>query len=154
MGEVGGSSPPRPTIQIASKYAAILTFPLSGISLKKPICQPFVNFTICGMAPQSGRHRLGYVESAALSRRRTCKTLQGCGRTGKSFLVSLRVRSSVGWNACLSRKRSWVRVPSLITLITSGDCHFSAFKGLPAKTDFVNQLSICLLSTCPVTGAL
>src|SRR5260221_14663820 len=28
-GEVGGSSPPRPTIQIASKYAAIFTFPLS-----------------------------------------------------------------------------------------------------------------------------
>jgi hypothetical protein len=29
-GEVGGSSPPRPTIQIISKYAAILTFPLFG----------------------------------------------------------------------------------------------------------------------------
>ncbi len=29
-GEVGGSSPPRPTIQITSKYTAILTFPLSG----------------------------------------------------------------------------------------------------------------------------
>ena len=29
-GEVGGSNPPRPTIQITSKYAAILTFPLSG----------------------------------------------------------------------------------------------------------------------------
>ena len=28
-GEVGGSSPPRPTIQITSKHAAILTFPLS-----------------------------------------------------------------------------------------------------------------------------
>jgi len=26
--------------------------------------------------------------------------------------------------------------------MTSGDCHFSAFKGLSAKTDFVNQLSI------------
>ena len=45
-GEVGGSSPPRPTIQIASKYAAILTFPLSGISVKKPICQLFANFRI------------------------------------------------------------------------------------------------------------
>ncbi len=36
-GEVGGSSPPRPTIkshhQIANKYAAIHTFPLSGIFL-------------------------------------------------------------------------------------------------------------------------
>src|ERR1700730_14844044 len=29
-GEVGGSSPPRPTIQITSKYAAILTFSLFG----------------------------------------------------------------------------------------------------------------------------
>jgi membrane protease YdiL (CAAX protease family) len=29
-GEVGGSSPPRPTIQIINKYAAILTFPLFG----------------------------------------------------------------------------------------------------------------------------
>jgi hypothetical protein len=28
-GEVGGSSPPKPTIKITSKYAAILTFPLS-----------------------------------------------------------------------------------------------------------------------------
>ena len=42
-GEVGGSSPPRPTIQIASKYAAILTFYLRGnISQKNnlpTICQ-------------------------------------------------------------------------------------------------------------------
>src|SRR6266404_9229318 len=44
-GEVGGSSPPRPTIQITNKYVAILTFSLSGISLKKPFCEPFVNFT-------------------------------------------------------------------------------------------------------------
>src|SRR5271167_3074781 len=29
-GEVGGSSPPRPTIQITSKYAVIFTFPLFG----------------------------------------------------------------------------------------------------------------------------
>src|SRR6266481_9602545 len=35
MGEVGGSSPPRPTIQIASKYAAIFTFsPFPGSSSK------------------------------------------------------------------------------------------------------------------------
>src|SRR5260370_21934087 len=42
-GEVGGSNPPRPTIQITNKYAAILTFPLSGnISQKTDlptICQ-------------------------------------------------------------------------------------------------------------------
>src|SRR6266478_4837888 len=42
-GEVGGSSPPRPTIQITSKYAAVLTFPLSGNISQKTnlptICQ-------------------------------------------------------------------------------------------------------------------
>jgi len=42
-GEVGGSNPPRPTIQITSKYAAILTFPLSGNIRQKTnlptICQ-------------------------------------------------------------------------------------------------------------------
>jgi len=42
-GEVGGSSPPRPTIQITSKYAAILTFLLSGNISQKTnlptICQ-------------------------------------------------------------------------------------------------------------------
>src|SRR5258706_12875599 len=42
-GEVGGSSPPRPTIQITSKYAAILTFPLIGALPQKtvlsPVCQ-------------------------------------------------------------------------------------------------------------------
>jgi len=41
-GEVGGSSPPGPTIQI-SNYAAILTFPLSGNISQKTnlptICQ-------------------------------------------------------------------------------------------------------------------
>jgi hypothetical protein len=54
-GEVGGSSPPRPTVQITSKYASILTFPLFGLSLKKPFCQPFVNFMIGRMALHSGR---------------------------------------------------------------------------------------------------
>src|ERR1700736_3713286 len=36
-GEVGGSSPPRPTIQITSKYAAILTFPLFGALPQKTV---------------------------------------------------------------------------------------------------------------------
>src|SRR5260370_22471732 len=36
-GEVGGSSPPRPTIQITSKYAAILTFPLIGALPQKTV---------------------------------------------------------------------------------------------------------------------
>jgi hypothetical protein len=47
-GEVGGSSPPRPTIQIANKYAAILAFSLSrNISRKSDlpkICQKFQPF--------------------------------------------------------------------------------------------------------------
>ena len=36
-GEVGGSSPPRPTIQITSKYAAILTLPLFGVLPQKTV---------------------------------------------------------------------------------------------------------------------
>jgi len=44
-GEVGGSSPPRPTIQITSKYAAIHTSPVCGYSSSKAvlpkICQIF-----------------------------------------------------------------------------------------------------------------
>ena len=36
-GEVGGSSPPRPTIQIINKYAAILTFPLFGDLTQKTV---------------------------------------------------------------------------------------------------------------------
>src|SRR2546429_152835 len=44
-GEVGGSSPPRPTIQITNIYAAILTFLLSGTchqeTVLPKICQKF-----------------------------------------------------------------------------------------------------------------
>src|SRR5258708_23175314 len=36
-GEVGGSGPPRPTIQITSKYASILTFPLFGALPQKTV---------------------------------------------------------------------------------------------------------------------
>jgi len=36
-GEVGGSSPPRPTIQITSKYAVILTFPVIGALPQKTV---------------------------------------------------------------------------------------------------------------------
>jgi hypothetical protein len=39
-GEVGGSSPPRPTIQITSKYATTLAFPPSGISVKNRLSNP------------------------------------------------------------------------------------------------------------------
>jgi len=38
---VSGRSHVRPLI--TSKYASTLTFPFSGLSLKKPFCQPFVN---------------------------------------------------------------------------------------------------------------
>src|SRR5258708_6699675 len=41
-GEVGGSSPPRPTIQITSEYAAILTFPLF-----EDLLQETVLSTVC-----------------------------------------------------------------------------------------------------------
>ena len=36
-GEVGGSSPPRPIIQITSKYASILTFPPFGALSQKTV---------------------------------------------------------------------------------------------------------------------
>src|SRR6266699_686104 len=36
-GEVGGSSPPRPTIQITNIYAAILTFPFLGTCHQKTV---------------------------------------------------------------------------------------------------------------------
>src|SRR5882672_8446465 len=85
-------------------------FPFRGISLKKPICQLFANFTIGRTALHSGRYdRSGEGQTASIDsamsrtlpsqvegRARQCKTLQGCGTSGKSFLVSLRGRSSVG----------------------------------------------------------
>ena len=44
-GEIGGSSPPRPTIQITNIYAAILTFPFPGTCHQKTVlpklCQKF-----------------------------------------------------------------------------------------------------------------
>src|SRR5260221_1316219 len=43
-------------------------------------------------------------------RERQCKRRKDCERSGKSFLVSFRARSSVGENSCLSRRRSRVRV--------------------------------------------
>jgi len=40
-GEVGGSSPPKPTIQITSKYAAIYFSQSARIYHQKPFCQKF-----------------------------------------------------------------------------------------------------------------
>src|SRR5258707_14867794 len=85
-------------------------FPFSGISLKKPFCQPFVNFTIGRMAVHSGALRpFGEDRTARIDlamsrmppcqvegRASQCKTLQVCGRSGKAFLVSFRGDSSVG----------------------------------------------------------
>src|SRR5260370_18775336 len=78
-------------------------FPFSGLSLKKPFCQPFVNFTIGRMALHSGVKTLRAKAErlASIRRCRECcpsrrgharqgKILQGFGRTGKSFLVILR----------------------------------------------------------------
>jgi len=101
-GEVGGSSPPRPTIQITSKHAAILTFPLSeNISQKTnlpTICQlydwPDGIYTQGVKTLRLKTERLGWI-SRTLPYRvegpgRQCNTLQDCARTGKSFLASLR----------------------------------------------------------------
>src|ERR1700674_2007710 len=56
----GHAFPPRPTIQITSKYAAILTFPLFGDlpheTVLSTVCQlPFVNFMVSRMLFHSGR---------------------------------------------------------------------------------------------------
>jgi hypothetical protein len=50
-GEVGGSSPPRPTIQITSKYAAILTLPLFGDLPQKTVLS-----TVCQLHVLAGGH--------------------------------------------------------------------------------------------------
>src|SRR6266403_556641 len=86
-------------------------FPFSGISLTKPFCQPFVNFTIGWMAVHSGAlrpfgrrqnssHRFGYVENAPLSGRKTCKAVQDTAslRKEREGIFSLRkARFSAKW---------------------------------------------------------
>src|SRR6267142_1443795 len=103
-GEVGGSSPPRPTIQITSKYAAIFTFPFPGTCHQKTIlpkiCQKFesaIDPVIRGVPMRDPRETSKVILPCHFEgRARQCKTLQGSGSSGKSFLVSLRGRSSVG----------------------------------------------------------
>ncbi len=94
----------RPTIKITSKYAAILTFLVSGnISQKtnlQTICQLYDwpdGTTLRGLRPlgKGGTPGIDWAMSRTLpchveGRAMPCKTLQGCGRSGKSFLVSLR----------------------------------------------------------------
>src|SRR6266850_2553758 len=94
-GEVGGSSPPRPTIYFQPINTRLFSlFPFSGISLKKPFCQPFVNFTIGRMAVHSGALRpFGEDRTARIDlamsrmppcqvegRARQCKLAEGAGR--------------------------------------------------------------------------
>ena len=54
-GEVGGSSPPRPTIQITSKYAAILTFPLLGDLPQKSVLSTVCQLPVSRVGLHSGR---------------------------------------------------------------------------------------------------
>src|ERR1700730_16788838 len=85
-GEVGGSSPPRPTIQITSKYAVILTFPLFGDLPQKTVLS-----TVCQLYDLPDGSTLMRVKTVRvkaelasiwlcrecpLSGRRTCKAVQ------------------------------------------------------------------------------
>src|SRR3984893_17741095 len=94
-GEVGGSSPPRPTIQITSKYAVILTFPLFG-----DLPQQTVLSTVCQLYDWPDGSTLRSVKTLRVNGRTAridlamsrmppcqvegratqCKTLQACGR--------------------------------------------------------------------------
>src|SRR5467141_3315495 len=57
-GEVGGSSPPRPTIQITSKYPAILALSISRNMPAKPFVNDLSTFGIAICRPR--RHRRHY----------------------------------------------------------------------------------------------
>src|ERR1700738_764884 len=89
-GEVGGSSPPRPTIKIISKYTAIFTIPLSGnISQKSDLPTsrlagwPYTRGVQTSRAKAEGLASPRRVENAALSCRRTCKAVQDTARLWK-----------------------------------------------------------------------
>src|SRR5260370_7662321 len=53
-GEVGGSSPPRPTIQITNIYAAILTFPVQGTCHQKTVLPKISQKSSRPYIPESG----------------------------------------------------------------------------------------------------
>ncbi len=95
-GEVGGSCPPRPTIQITSKYGAILSFSLSGNISQEAnlptICQLYDwldGTTLRPLKPigwrPNGWDRLGYAEKAPVSRRRTWTAVQDNARPSKDW---------------------------------------------------------------------
>ena len=106
-GEVGGSSPPRPTIKIISKYAAILTFPLSGNVSQKTnlptICQlydwPDGTYTQGVKTLRVKAERLASIrpcrERCPVTRKAGKPQKDGVGR-GSRRIVVLRGRSSVG----------------------------------------------------------
>src|SRR5260370_18014544 len=78
-GEVGGSSPPRPTIQITSKYAAILTFPLIGALPQKTVLS-----TVCQLHDWPDgttlcRERCPVTSKDVEGSARHCKTVHGAG---------------------------------------------------------------------------
>ena len=78
-GEVGGSSPPRPTIQITSKYAAILTFPLFGdLPQKNRFVNRLSTSRLAGShctqgSPRHPRSRMPTLKACASGRRRHVK---------------------------------------------------------------------------------
>ena len=94
-GEVGGSSPPRPTIQITSTYAAILTFPLFGDLPQKTVLS-----TVCQLYDWPDGSTLRGVKTLRVKaeqlasrmppcqvegRARQCKTLQLAEGAGRHF---------------------------------------------------------------------
>src|SRR5260370_31548676 len=94
-GEVGGSSPPRPTIQIASKYEAILTFPLSGDLPQKTvlstICQLYCwldGTTLGALRPLRVKaERLPSIRLCQEGTRATSKDVEGSARRCKPMQV-------------------------------------------------------------------
>ncbi len=83
-GEVGGSSPPRPTIQIISKHAVILTFPLF-----RDLPQKTVLSTVCQLydwpdgttlrSIRLRRERCPVTSKDVQGSARHCKTVEGAG---------------------------------------------------------------------------
>src|SRR5438477_3539101 len=94
-GEVGGSSPPRPTIQITSKYAAILS-PFRGPRSENRFVNRLSTLRLTGWDYTQGVKTLR-VKAERLKSIRLCRERPPCHVEGrarqwsrKSFLVSLR----------------------------------------------------------------
>jgi hypothetical protein len=127
-GEVGGSSPPRPT----NKNAAILTSPLSGACSQKAICQLFANF-LDSQIPEPPVYPRPLLDLGAfLPNRNEAKTSsnKACrGRTsmGVGLVDSAAVTSpqceAKSWqheyDKILLAKRAWNRQTRLIAMKTA-----------------------------------